>query len=379
MNTPQSISIAQLLNPIPLDTDSCTEVDLPVNPPSFQCPRESEAGGERMDVDIGTAEMMDINNKSATQKQAGSKDVFSMLRREHLEKPVEVEMSGRKQVLSVVDDSGKVGKKSKIRGGQSSSAVWECLQNEKHTEGSLSKQNRQLASFTTKILAIDSHAEVIHGKVVQHSLCEKHLQMKYAYSMLNFKTHIQNCSGQPKSSKLPGSGMKSISNYFQSQPNMQSECHLPCPGLSDSKFSDIKAYLEHTGTLGGSASSVSVIACELYGKKYQWLSKSQKAQVKIAQKQDWAWKNDADMGWVFSTSCLAKATCHSGKPEACMHCLVLLKNKQFKNALHMPTPPNENYKYINHEYQNKALALLYGKCTDLHGIMEVEVSVCTYK
>jgi len=332
-----------------------------------------------MDVDIGAAEMTDVDNKLATRKQAGSKDAFSMLRRERLEKPVEVEISGRKRALSVVDDGGKVGKKSKSRGGQSSSAVWERLQNEKHTEGSLSKQNGQLAGFTTKILAIDSHAEVIHGKVVRHSLCGKHLQMKYAYSTLNFKTHVQNCSGPPKSSKLPGGGMKSISNYFQSQPNVQSERHLPCPGLSDSKFSDIKAYLERTGALGGGASSVSVIARELYGKKYRRLSKSRKAQVKIAQKQDWAWKNDADMGRVFSTSCLAKAACHSGKPEACMHCLALLKNKQFKNALHVPTPPDENYKYVNHEYRNKALALLYGKCTDLRGIMEAEVSVCAYK
>jgi hypothetical protein len=208
--------------------------------------------------------------------------------------------------------------------------------------------------------------------------------MKYAYNVQNFKTHIVNCSGPSKSTKLPSGGMQSIDCLFLKQRNLlgvaTSHCSttatrdFPCPGLSEDDSSKIRAYLERTGARGGGALSVSVIADELYGKKYRRLSKLRKVQVKIAQKQEWSWTNNVDSGRVFSTNCLAKAGGTLTKVQPRSQCSSLWKNKQFKNTIQVPSPPDENYKYVNHEYRNKALAVLYGRCTDLRAIIDTDVS-----
>ena len=141
------------------------------------------------------------------------------------------------------------------------------------------------------------------------------LQMKYPYNMRNFETHILNCSGPPKSAKLPAGGMHTIQSFFQKQNQIPKtatststrKTHPPCPGLSEEISTKIKAYLDRTGAHGGGASSVTVIASELYGKKFRRLSKSRKVQVKVAQKHDWLWRNDQEGSRVFSTSCCGNA------------------------------------------------------------------------
>ena len=94
----------------------------------------------------------------------------------------------------------------------------------------------------------------------------------------------------------------------------------------------------------------------------------------MAQRHDWVWRNDTEAGRVFSTTCCGKAASPAAKPEPCLACFLLFNNKQFKNALQKPTPPDENYKFVNHEYRNKSLAVLYGRSVDLRPIIEAAVS-----
>jgi hypothetical protein len=152
----------------------------------------------------------------------------------------------------------------------------------------------------------------------------------------------------------------------------------PCPGLTDKDYPDIAAYLTRTGAHGGGAPSVTIIAQELYGKKYQKLSEARKHHVKTAQQHEWHWRNDHVCGRVFATNC-SKVSAVQPVPQmprlksslpsagqapstsiACLNCRSLLADKRFKNAVRVPQPPDSHYKYVNYEYRNKQLALLYG-------------------
>ena len=370
--TPRTcLSVASLLNPV------LPVAELPIQEAN------SVPSGSVLPLQIAEAvKLSDVAMDADEHETPGDKadseipilNAFSLLRREHL--VLQKHKTGTKRMISEVgrDDNEtgisqerKVGKKSRSAGGQSKSAVWERLQNEKSTQESLSDKNEELSVFSAKIFVLDRYSKVVTGKTVRHHKCGKQLQMKYAYNVQNFKTHIVNCSGPSKSTKLPSGGMQSIDGLFQNQRNLlgvtTSHCSttrdFPCPGLSEDDSSKIGAYLERTGAHGGGTSSVSVIADELYGKKYQQLSKLRKVQVKIAQKQEWSWTNDVDSGRVFSTNCLSKAGGTPTKVQPCLQCSSLWKNKQFKNAIQVPSPPDENYKYVNHEYRNKALAVLY--------------------
>ena len=201
----------------------------------------------------------------------------------------------------------------------------------------LRENNGRLLFFRSKILDLDERSEVINVKMVCHFKCGKMLQMKYAYNTRNFATHIVNCSGPPKSVKLPAGGMQTIGTFFQrksssSQSSSTLQTALPCPGLSSDCNAKIKVYLDHTGAHGGGASSVTVISHEFYGKKYRHLSRSRKIQVKVAQKHDWVWRNDAEGGRVFSTACGGKASGPASSPEPCTACVTLLKKQTIQKC-----------------------------------------------
>ena len=51
----------------------------------------------------------------------------------------------------------------------------------------------------------------------------------------------------------------------------------------------------------------------------------------------------------------------------------LLQHKGFKNAIHIVCPPDKNFKYLNQQYRNKSLALIYGRTKGLREILEDDV------
>ena len=268
--------------------------------------------------------------------------------------------------------------------GKSRSATWERSQNEKYLEGTSSGFNAEdkgkLDKFTTSINLCDSRAVIFDSKTVRHFKCGKKLTMKTPYSTQAFKFHIKNCTGPPKSSSLPGGGMKLIGTYFTSHtlnPTHKTQNPrptLPCPGLDQDEYPNIQKYLGRTGALGGGASSVTVISQELFGKAFKNLSKPRKVQVQTAQKQDWIWKNDANAGKVFSLVCLKQSGTLANTEGPCAKCLELLEHKGFKNAIHIACPPDKNFKYLNQQYRNKSLAEIYGRTKGLREILEDDVS-----
>ena len=223
--------------------------------------------------------------------------------------------------------------------------------------------------------------------------------MKEPYNTGNFNSHIGKCQGTPKSQKLPAGGMKTIESFFakagpatsnsspgqaiSNVPKPSNNLILPCLGLREASYTQIRDYLERTGANGGGSPSVSFLATELFGKKYRHLSKSRKQQVKMAQRHEWLWHNHHTEGAVYSTKCTKEAevqypssseSSHSDPVLLlCKNCDKLFKLKAFKNVLRIPRPADENYKYVNVEYRNEKLASLFGRCKGLREIMEVSI------
>jgi hypothetical protein len=274
--------------------------------------------------------------------------------------------------------------------GGSKSATWERCQNEKFVRGRIEADPLSAGNFEDKIRSLDKNAHIFNSKSVRHLKCGKTLVMKYPYSVRNFKTHVLQCRGPPKSAKLSGAGMQLITAFFDgTSKSNTTNLKEPCPGLTDKEYPDVAGYLARTGAHGGGAPSVTVIAQELYGKKYRKLSKLHKGHVKTAQRHEWLWRNDHDHGRVFATNCLKVSNvplvpCRDAKPllsgkepskaVACRHCRSLLTKRRFRNAAHVPQPPDTHYKFLNYEYRNKQLAILYGQCTSLRAIIESTVS-----
>ena len=149
--------------------------------------------------------------------------------------------------------------------GQSKSTIWAHLQNEKYERGKLNAADSFLARFTTKILALDRYAVIVDSKTVRHIKCGKHLTMKAPFDIGNFRSHVLKCAGPPKSAKLSGAGMLPFDAYFKNNTSHEvAQPKEPCPGLDETVYPEIAAYLNRTGARGGGASSVTVIAEEMW-------------------------------------------------------------------------------------------------------------------
>jgi len=264
--------------------------------------------------------------------------------------------------------------------GESRSATFDRRQNAKFIEGAFNADDSaNFTRFTTSIKQCDNHAVIFNSKTVRHFKCRKKLTMKAPYNTQAFKDHIKSCRGLLKSSKKAGGGMDLISTFFTAHTRapspIQQKSSLPCPGLDEVEYPQVGKYLGCTGALGGGAPSVTVIYQELFGKAFKNLPKLRKEHVQNAQKHDWVWRNDANSGKVFSLKCLKKSHPSSdGVKGPCTECHYLLQHKGFKNAIHIVCPPDKNFKYLNEQYRNKSLALIYGHTKGLWEILEDDVS-----
>ena len=271
-------------------------------------------------------------------------------------------------------------------------------QNRRFLVGDFVQSGERDLKFRDKILELDPNSTILDPKMVCHFKCGKELKMKEPYNTGNFKNHIKNCKGTPKTHKLPAGGMKTIDSFFSkatpvastgNQLVSVSKTKFPCPGLRERSFLQIRDYLERTGAHGGGSPSVSSLADELFGKQYRYLSKSRKQQVKMAQRHEWLWQNDHTEGAVYSTKCTKEAEAQSNsRPSSesssshsdphllpCKNCNKLFKLKAFKNILRKPRPADENYKHNNIEYRNEKLASLFGRCKGLREIIEVRIVI----
>lgn len=211
--------------------------------------------------------------------------------------------------------------------------------------------------------------------------------MKAPFDIGNFRSHVLKCAGPPKSAKLSGAGMLPFDAYFKNNTSHEvAQPKEPCPGLDETVYPEIAAYLNRTGARGGGASSVTVIAEEMYGKQYVQLSDARKKAVMTAQQHEWKWTNNHETGKVFSTSCLKFASprppglrssqnAYKGLPQPCQFCSAVLTMKKFNNACRVPQPPDSRYKFLNTIYRSCRISTLFGRCIGLRQIFEDDVSV----
>ncbi|KAI0828200.1 hypothetical protein BC628DRAFT_1417789 [Trametes gibbosa] len=61
-------------------------------------------------------------------------------------------------------------------------------------------------------------------------------------------------------------------------------------------------------------------------------------------------------------------------PRICDRCSAVLRSYQFKQALRVPTPSSEHYKYLNKKYRNETVSRLYLKVVGLQDLVEEESS-----
>jgi hypothetical protein len=154
---------------------------------------------------------------------------------------------------------------------------------------------------------------------------------------------------------------------------------VPCPGITEADDARITKYLKRTGILGGGGRSLTVISKEKFKKLFTKLkfAKSRKTVVDI-QMHEWKWRNDHGNLRVYSTSCQknvpARSTNSSSKrPKPCLPCITVLQSKAFKNAIRVPIPSDQNYKFVNFRFRNKLLGRIFGHTVGVKHIIEDDV------
>lgn len=305
----------------------------------------------------------------------------------------------RRHIEDALAESNTGGKVAKLAPQQSTLEVDDSVQ----VITSPAARSEQYNRFQAKILAIDKYAEIIDIKTIRHPKCGKKLAMKAKFNTQNFKTHVINCKGPTKASKLKLSsgGMRSITHWFQPAAADQHDITTvtsasqslsqtkqpgphrvePCPGLDEQRYKQVGYYLDRTAAGGGGAPSVNKLSCELYNKKYMPLSKKRKQKVKATQRHRWLWRNDHGAGKVFAKKCNETVSVPFSLADEdvlpCERCLSVLHEKKFKNACLVEQKPSENLKYLNKEYVSGSTRLLtlYAKSKQLVELMD-NVEAC---
>ncbi|KAJ7586218.1 hypothetical protein C8J56DRAFT_1052590 [Mycena floridula] len=258
----------------------------------------------------------------------------------------------------------------------------------------------KLQRFTLKIKKLDPNAEIESAVSVRHLRCGKALQMKEPYNTYNFKKHHEGCKGPNKG--RTGGGMPTLFTMFrpqsakagpssrptavvdsdsdsesESDSKSDSDCDLPCTGLTKKDDARIGVYIKRTMAPGGGGPDVQKLAIILFQKPYHQLSAARKDAVHSAKRNENRWRNDHISESVFSKSCSGK--CQKIKVPGqktvilpCDHCQSVYRLRRFKNAISIPMPPLENYKFTNDRHTQKTLAHIYSYTIGIEKIMELD-------
>lgn len=115
------------------------------------------------------------------------------------------------------------------------------------------------------------------------------------------------------------------------------------------------------------------------GRGYGNLSPKEKNDVRLSQRLQYLWRNENDLGKVFSTSCMKEVRTRTRDPvRPCSQCLSLLKNKNFKQALKKEQPNNKNMKFMPKAWRDEKAAAKWGHITGLKPIMEAHQKARLY-
>ncbi|KAI0070186.1 hypothetical protein K474DRAFT_1713553 [Panus rudis PR-1116 ss-1] len=301
------------------------------------------------------------------------------------------------------------------KAGSSRSTVHARMLNEQVDNGTFKADQKRLDRMKKTLSGLDPNAEIDEStcKAIRHPRCGKTLQMRTAYDLKNFRTHLKWCgpeadakrksaehgvskkSAQAKSKR--GAGMRSITTYMK--PAVQGSAVasgmtattivvIPCIGIAPEIEPLVETMLSRTMALGGGGRAVPDIAQDKYGDLYKNLSRKRQRDVRAINKSEWKWRNDHNDQSVHSVHCsgVLKLTIPIGSSSAnqepramaCAACLGLLNLKQFKNALRVPMKADGNLKHIPHIFRGTTLGKLYAKIEGLKDLMTGDKPLVRY-
>ncbi|KAJ7727802.1 hypothetical protein DFH07DRAFT_970018 [Mycena maculata] len=218
-------------------------------------------------------------------------------------------------------------------------------------------------------------------KVAYHSLCGGRVTMGEVYEAGKWNFHHTNSCPvlHPEKRKRIGDGLggtptlKKLGFFTAGEPGAKKpRATIPCPGITASTCPRLPVYLIRTGAAGGGARSLPAIASQIFSKLFRNLN-SKKKIVANTQCHERKWINDHTQQRVLSTRC-KKTVVAVGVDDIhilpCSECSLILGNAQFKQAIRLRIPDDENYIYVNHQYRNQALGHIYARTIGLKEIIE---------
>ena len=213
---------------------------------------------------------------------------------------------------------------------------------------------------------------------ILHTRCAKWILVKEPGDTTRFMEHLRACPVKPVPAGGTLMGMGWLTKVEKDKGTNESvELTMPCRGVAELDNPLVDRYLNRTGAGGGGARSIHLISKERFNSEYKNLTKDQKDEVCVAQRAEWAWRNDHLNLRVYAANCEKFTSSHSLATSLCLECKSLLDLKAFTVAIHKKTPLDENAKYVNAKYVNSVLLRLYGKITGLRNIIDQPVSnVC---
>jgi hypothetical protein len=232
---------------------------------------------------------------------------------------------------------------------------------------------------------------------VQHSVCLQTKKMKEPYHTTRFEEHLGKCSGPSKAAKkkLLTPGMQTL-KAMSIQKNWTAKITGPgpapkpivtlsCPGLTPSTVPNhlhgkLKVYLQRSPLQGGGGPTPDQVTLTLFPKKqYQNLTEQQKNAVRSAQRQQYLWRNHANIETVFAASCEKSIQAREGgTPYPCSECTKVLENKRFKQALSIPLPDEKNHKFMPKTLLNETAIEQFARATGLKTILDAHAEVSKY-
>lgn len=284
--------------------------------------------------------------------------------------------------LSTIKNHSKIS--HKVQPGTSRSALASRKLRDKVTSGTYVVQEKRFKSWKEKISDLDPGARFDKGnpRKVLHSRCSTWLLVKEPGDTTRFKQHVETCQAKPVPVGGTLTGMGWLKKNVEasdvgrntSRESGKDEAKMPCRGVSDMDNPLVDRYLKRTGAGGGGGRSIHAISRERFKKEFKYLTPAEKEVVQVAQRAEWAWRNDHLNLRVHAMNCECFTSSTSLATSLCTKCKHLLVLKAFTDAIRKKMPLDENLKYTNVQYTNPILGHLYAKVKGLRAIIEHKVS-----
>jgi hypothetical protein len=284
-----------------------------------------------------------------------------------------------------VDDKARKRVKSDAPVGKSKQAASKRRVLLQIQDGSFSLEKNRWEEYKCKLAELDPQFEVCDSdprlvRSVKHSRCGSWILMRAPYHTDRFKAHVKSCSystagGRMNTLAAYGVTVCPLSAFSPSVPpsapspsasipsTSSSSSSLPCLGLTEKDDRRIAQYFERTCVNSAGGVGIHGIAKELFSEEFKNLTPERKDMVRQKQMQTHTWALDHQRKAVHAigqNACEGTAILGSdGTLIPCNHCLDLLGNRAFRNAIDRE-PPHDDYRmFVPHVFQPAEIGKMY--------------------